>query len=101
MNINCFVTRHVPEEVKEIFKCMYKMRDEVYTHSVEDYRMHLHTETLYTGSVVELFYQNKYIRLLSVLVLGLIVIGNILDIVRYFMKHFKEKPLDERSETFI
>jgi len=101
LNINCFVTRHVPEEVKEIFKCMYKMRDEVYTHSVEDYRMHLHTETLYTGSVVELFYQNKYIRLLSVLVLGLIVIGNILDIVRYFMKHFKEKPLDERSETFI
>lgn len=96
LNINCIMSRNVSKEVRQIFGCMYKMRDEVYSHSVEDYRRYLHTETLYIGSVTELFYQNIYIRLLSVLVLGLIVIGNTLDIVRYFMKH-----LDVGDETFV
>ena len=96
LNINCIMSRNVSKEVRQIFGCMYKMRDEVYSHSVEDYRRYLHTETLYIGSVTELFYQNIYIRLLSVLVLGLIVIGNTLDIVGYFMKH-----LDVGDETFV
>ena len=96
LNINCIMSRNVSKEVRDIFSCMYKMRDEVYSHSVEDYRRYLHTETLYIGSVTDLFYQNIYIRLLSVLVLGLIVIGNTLDIVRYFMKH-----LDVGDETFV
>ena len=96
LTINCIMPRNVSKELRQIFGCMYNMRDEVYSHSVEDYRRYLHTETLYIGSVTELFYQNVYIRLLSVLVLGLIVIGNTLDIVRYFMKQ-----LDVGGETFV
>lgn len=97
--INCFISDHIPRELKKIIQCMYFREDEIYTHSIEHYKRYLHTETLYIGSVLELFYQNKYIRLLSVLVLGLVVMGSVLDIVRHVSDYLKGKDYKTVSKV--
>ncbi|XP_066920333.1 uncharacterized protein [Clytia hemisphaerica] len=94
--VNCYLPTDLAREMKEVFKCMYYSKDEVYTYSIEAFKRHCHTETLYIGSMSELIMNNLYIQVLLGAVCGLMLVGIIYDLVKYWqggMKDDKKKKL--------
>ena len=84
--VNCYLPVHLELQMKKIFKCMYFAKDEVYTHSIEDFQQHCHTNTLYIGSMSDLIYHNVYIQILIGAVCGLMLVGVTFDVVNYLYK---------------
>ena len=61
LNINCLIVSQPSEAVRKIFRCMVKLKEEVYTYSVEHFQRFCVAETLYVGSFGELFTSNVFI----------------------------------------
>jgi len=83
--VNCFVPADLAVEMKEIFKCMYFSKDEVYTYSIEAFQQYCHTDTLYIGSMSDLIFHNIYIQILLGAVCGLMLIGIGYDLINYWL----------------
>lgn len=85
--VNCLVAADVSKTMKNIFKCMYFQRDEVYTYATEEFQRYCHTEHLHIGSTKDLFKDNMYIQILLGILCGLFLIGITYDVFRYMKKN--------------
>ena len=87
--VNCYLPSDLAAEMKDVFKCMYYSKDEVYTYSIEAFKQYCHTNTLYIGSMSELIFSNLYIQILLGAVCGLVLVGVMYDFFNYwqFVKH--------------
>lgn len=83
--VNCLISLEIEDAVKKIFKCMYIQRDEVYEHSIEEYRRYCHTQTLYIGSTKDLFRENLFLQLLLGTVCTMLFIGILFDVTSYLL----------------
>ena len=83
---NLYVTSYLPTEVskemKKIFECMSKSADEIYFYSIEAFKRHCHTDTIYIGSMRELITNNIYIQVLCGVLCTLIASGFVYDLVK-------------------
>ena len=82
--VNCYLPSDLAQEMKDVFKCMYYSKDEVYTYSIEAFKQYCHTSTLYIGSMSELIFNNLYIQIMLGTVCGLILLGVVYDLVKYW-----------------
>ncbi|XP_057307250.1 uncharacterized protein LOC130645313 [Hydractinia symbiolongicarpus] len=96
--VNSLFTGNVSVFLKSIIKCMYLQRDEVYTQPAEQYRQYCHTETLFIGSVMDLFHESIFIQVLLAIVCGLFLIGVIFEIYLWSGKRKLRRQSCEREE---
>ena len=97
--VNCYVPTDLAREMKDIFKCMYFSKDEVYTYSIEAFQQYCHTDTLYIGSMSDLIFHNIYIQILLGAVGGLMLVGIGYDLLNYwFYVKRAGKPDDEEEK---
>jgi len=81
--VHFLLPMHLGEDLKKIFKCMYFQKDEVYTFSMESFRVHHHPETLYIGSTADLISQNVFVRAILGVLGGVVLLGIIYDVWKY------------------
>ena len=98
--INCYLPADLALEMKNIFKCMYYAKDEVYTYSIEAFQQYCHTNTLYIGSMADLIINNIYIQILLGAVVGLMLMGIGYDMANYWLRT-KSDAMEEREKESL
>ena len=95
--VKCLISSNIPENLKDIFKCMHQQQDEVYIAPQEHFQRYTKVELLYVQSVLNLFLENLVIQVLSGIVVSMFIIGFVCDYVRYC--RYKHGYIQKRGDT--
>ena len=103
INVNCLMPNAPSDEVKNVFKCMAMLRDEVYTPSIERFERYCYPETLYIDSIGDLFKNNLVVQVLLGTISVMIVVGLVYQclIIRCAKSKRKSKFLHENNDVLI
>ena len=94
--MDCYVSDQITKELKEVFKCMYKQKEEVYKASIESFKRYCKTEVLYIGTMTDFIAHNLLIQVLIALVIGLFIAGLVYEGYRF---KFVFDPKKSRTES--
>ncbi|XP_066910444.1 uncharacterized protein [Clytia hemisphaerica] len=84
ININCVVSAEPNPLMKEVFKCMFRQREEVYDSSYEYFQSYCHTETLFIGSMLDILHDSTAFQGLLAVIFIMIFFGLLSDLWKYF-----------------
>ena len=84
INVNCLVAAEPNPLIREVFKCMFKQKEEVYDSSYEYFQRYCNTETLFIGSMLDILHDSSVFQGLIAVIFIVIFLGLLSDMWKYF-----------------
>lgn len=97
ININCLVSAEPNPLIREVFKCMFKQKEEVYDSSYEYFQRYCNTETLFIGSMLDILHDSSMFQGLVAVIFIMIFLGLLSDL----WKFFKQKVTEDKERIRI
>ena len=101
IHILLMTSKNVSSEVRELFRCMFQLKQEIYYYSQDKYTRSLHLETTYVpDSFEELVIKGNAMRAIVILAASLIAVGFLYDAV-CLLKHARHSTVDEKEKRLV
>ncbi|XP_066913729.1 uncharacterized protein [Clytia hemisphaerica] len=81
--IRCTMSSKPSQELIKVLRCMHKNREEIYDYMQTKYERHCHMETIYIGTVGELFENNISVKVFVGMVGVLVSLGLFYDVLKF------------------
>ena len=90
INVNCLVSAEPNPLIREVFKCMFKQKEEVYDSSYEYFQRYCNIETLFIGSMLDILRDSPVFQGLVAVIFIMIFLGLLSDLWKYFNRKITE-----------
>ena len=101
IHILVMISKTVSEEVKQLFYCMYQLKEEIYYYAQDKYTRTLNLETTYVpDSFAELVTEGNSMRAIVIIAVSLIALGFLYDAIGV-LKRAKNSSVNEEKKSFL
>jgi Ion channel. len=100
ININCLISAEPNPLIKEVFKCMFRQKEEVYDSSFDYFKRYCNTETLFIGSMLDILHDSTAFQGLLAVIFVMIFLGLLSDAWNFLNGKISEQNRRLRKSIF-